>query len=210
MKIKLFYHLYAINSWYTIFIDQLRILLTSGLYDACEEVNIGFIGFAEDKQLFDRLFVALYPKLKIRYYSNEPTDYEFPTLKLIEDNLGGYVGFYFHTKAVTRPFEPIINQWRLWIEEAVLNRWPEHYKNVCDGYDASSVNYLTSPDHFSGNFWWFNRDYILRLPPIDSLDKHNRFHAEQWICMCADKRIYSKEFVEPGRDTFLIQYKPSI
>ncbi len=207
MKIKIFYHLYCINDWYTVFTDQLRIMLTSGLYDACEEVNIGFIGFAEDKQLFDRLFVALYPKLKVRYFSDNPMEYEFPTLKLIEEDLSAYVGLYFHTKGVTRPFEPIISHWRSWLNESVVNRWQEHYKNVCDEYDVSSVNYLTSPDHFSGNFWWFNRDYILKLPRIDSLDKNNRYHGEQWVCMCEDKHLFSKEFKEPGRDVFTIKYK---
>lgn len=207
MKIKGFWHIYAISHWYTIVVSQLRILLTSGLYDACEEINIGFIGFAEDKQLFDKFIGDLYPKLKIKYYSNEPTDYEFPTLRLIEDDISAYAGFYFHTKGVTRPFEVVINQWRMWLEESVLWRWREHYKNVCDEYDASSVNFLRSPDHFSGNFYWFNRDYIFKLPKIDSLDKNNRYHAEQWCCMCADKHIFSKEFKEPGRDVFKIQYK---
>lgn len=207
MKIRAYWHIYAINHWYSVVIDQLRILLSSGLYDACEEINIGFIGFAEDKQLFDKFVVSQYPKLKIRHYSSEPTEYEFPTLRLIEEDKGQYVGFYFHTKGVTRPFEVVINQWRNWLNEGVICRWITHYQNVCNGYDASSVNYMRSPDHFSGNFWWFNRKYIDRLPRIDSLDKSNRYHAEQWICMNKDKRIFAEEFIEPGRDVFKIQYK---
>ena len=207
MRIKIFYHLYAINDWYTIFIDQLRIMLTSGLYDACEEINIGFIGFAEDKQLFDRLFVNQYPKLKVRYYSDNPMEYEFPTIRLIEEDTSNYAGLYFHTKGVTRPFEPIISHWRAWLNEAVVNNWRLHYENVCNEYDLSSVNYLTSPDHFSGNFYWFNSNYIFKLPKIDDLDKNNRYHAEQWCCMCPDKRVFSKEFKEPGRDVFKIKYK---
>lgn len=207
MKIRGFYHVYAISHWYSIVISQLRIMLYSGLYDACDEISVGFIGFEDDYKLFKRLVVDLYPKFKLCYYSDQPTDYEFPTLRLIERDISGYAGFYFHTKAVTRPFEPIINHWRHWLDESILNRWRLHYDNVCGKYDVSSVNFLTSPDHFSGNFWWFNRDYIFRLPKIDDLDKTNRFHAEQWICMCKNKIIYSKEFMEPGRDVFLMQYK---
>ncbi len=207
MRIRVYYHIYAVNHWYSVVVDQLRILLTSGLYDACESISVGFIGFAEDKQLFDRLIVRQYPKFDVRHYSNEPSEYEFPTLKLIEDDQGDYVGCYFHTKAVTRPFEPIINHWRHWLDESIINRWSTHYENVCNGYDASSVNYMQSPDHFSGNFWWFNRKYIDRLPKIDTLDKTNRYHAEQWICMCKKRNLYATEFVEPGRDVFTIQYK---
>jgi len=207
MRILGFYHCYLINDWYTVITDQLRIILTSGLYDACEEIRIGCIGFPEDKALFERLIVDLYPKFKIRYYSANPEDYEFPTLKLIEQDNSDYVGFYFHTKAISRPFEPIISHWRSWLNEAILNRWREHYERVVNGYDVSSVNEMKSPDHFSGNFWWFNRKYINRLPKIDSLDKTHRWHAEQWICMCKDRKTYAKEFIEPGRDVFLIQYK---
>lgn len=207
MRILGFWHVYMINDWYTVVTDQLRILLTSGLYDECEEISIGCIGFPEEKALLEKLVVNLYPKLKIKYYSQEPMEYEFPTLRLIEADDSEYVGFYFHTKAITRSFETIISHWRLWLNESVINQWRGHRANVENSYDASSVNFCKSPDHFSGNFWWFNRRYIDRLPAIDSLELNNRYSAEQWICMCDHKHIYSEKFVEPGRDVFLIEYK---
>jgi hypothetical protein len=37
--------------------------------------------------------------------------------------------------------------------------------------------------HYSGNFFWFNSEYVSTLPPIDSLDKSNRYNAETWICL---------------------------
>lgn len=208
MIIKGFAHWYLINDWYAIVAGQVRILLTSGLYDACEEINIGCIGFPEDKALLEKFITNLYPKIKIKYYSVDPGEYEFPTLRLIENDNSPYIGFYFHTKGVTRPFEPNIINWRLWLEEAILNRWREHANRVETYYDVSSINEMKSPDHFSGNFWWFRREYINRLPKIDTLDKTNRWHPEQYICMCKDRKTYSKEFIEPGRDTFLMQYKP--
>lgn len=207
MKIKGFYHCYLINDWYTVVTDQLRIILTSGLYDACEEIRIGCIGFHEDRALLEKLIVDLYPKFKIKYFSTNPEDYEFTTLKLIEQDNSQYAGVYFHTKAISRPFEPIISHWRSWLNEAILNRWREHYERVTNGYDVSSVNEMKSPDHFSGNFYWFNRNYINRLPKIDTLDKTHRWYAEQWVCMCKDRKTYAKEFIEPGRDVFLIKYK---
>ncbi len=210
MRILAFWHIYAISHWHAIVSSQMRILLTSGLYDATEEIRVGFIGFHEDRAIFQKHFVNVYPKLKIKYYSNNPPDYEFPTLKLIEQDASDYIGYYFHTKGVTRPFEPAINYWQEWLSEAILNRWVEHAERVSNGYDASSVNKMKSPDHFSGNFWWFNRRYIDRLPKIDTLDKVNRFHAEQWICMCKDRKAYAEEFVEPGRDVFVMQYRKTL
>ena len=206
MKIKGFVHLYLINHWYSIVIDQLRIILTSGLYDACEEINIGCIGTPQEKALLERLVVNLYPKLKIKFYSEDPLVYEFETLRLIENDKSKYVGFYFHAKAVTKPSETIINHWRAWCNEAILWRWREHYGRVTNDWDASSVNFCKSPDHFSGNFWWFNRNWIDRLPEIDRLDWGYRYSAEQWICK-GNGRFYAEEFMEPGRDTFLIKYK---
>lgn len=207
MKIKGFAHFFLINSWYSIVMSQVRIMLTSGLYDACEEISVGCIGFPEDKALLEKFIIDLYPKFKIKYYSANPEDYEFPTLKLIEQDNSDYVGFYFHTKGVTRPFETNIINWNCWLSESILNRWKEHRDRVENGYDLSSVNELKSPDHFSGNFWWFRRSYINKLPKIDTLDKTNRYMAEQWICLYKNRKVYAKEFVEPGKDTFLIRYK---
>jgi hypothetical protein len=83
-----------------------------------------------------------------------------------------------------------------------------HYINVAErGYGASGVNPMHSPDHYSGNFFWFNREYINTLPKISTLDPAWRYHCEQWICMNKDKYIFKGEFKEPGRDVFVMQHK---
>jgi hypothetical protein len=206
MTAKVFWHIWMVSHWYTVITDQMRILLTSGLYDECEEINIGCIGAPDQKAFLEKYFVNVYPKLKIKYYSNRPEDYEFPTLRLIEADDSQYVGLYFHTKAVTRPFEVPINHWRSMMNEQLINRYQEHRDRVENGYDVSSIGYLKSPNHFSGNFWWFNRNYINRCPPIDTLCLTNRFHAEQYICM-GKPNFYSAPHVEPGDAIFPIKYK---
>lgn len=207
MQIKGFWHCYLINSWYTIITDQLRILLTSGLYDACEEISIGCIGSPTDKLFLEMFFINLYPKLKIKYHSVKAEDYEFPTLQMIEADNSEYAGFYFHTKAVTRPFDVMQNHWRAYLNEMIIYRWREHRDRIENGYDVSSVNFMKSPDHFSGNFWWFNRRYIDRLPKIDTLDHSYRWGAEQWICKSKGKFYYPAEFFDYSKDTFLMQHK---
>lgn len=207
MIIRGFWHILLINHWYSIVSEQMRILLTSGLYDKSEEINIGCLGGEKERDLLQKLIVNQYPKLKIRYYSSEITKYEFETLKLIESSERNYIGFYFHTKAVTNFNDTIQNHWREWLNEAILNRWKEHYLNITRGYDVSSVNHCTPPlhpEHFSGNFWWFSRGYVNSLPKIDKLDKSNRWQAEQWICSGHGK-FYATEFVEPGRDVFVMR-----
>jgi hypothetical protein len=204
MKIKGFWHVWAVNSWYVIFAHQMRVLLSSGLYDACEEISLGVIGSPSEKYFLEMYFVRQYPKLKIKYWSERAEDFEFPTLRLIVADNTEYAGFYFHTKGVSRPFETVVSHWGMFLLEAVINQWKGHYQNILNGYDASSVNYMESPNHFSGNFWWFNRAYINRCAPIESLDPTNRYHAEQWICTGNGKYIYSP-FTEPGDTLFLMQ-----
>lgn len=202
--VKGFWHVYLVNHWYSVVTDQLRILLSSGLYDRSEIIKIGCIGTVAERDLFLKLIIALYPKLSLEYFSTNPLEYEFPTLRLIQNDNSRYVGYYFHTKAVTRPSDTVINHWRAWLNESILNRWQGHYENVVGLYDVSSVNFIESPRHYSGNFWWFNRSYINKLINIDMLDHKNRFAAEQWICRYRKGNFFHKEFIEPGRDIFKI------
>jgi hypothetical protein len=196
-----------INHWYAIVSDQMRILLTSGLYDACEEISIGCLGRPEERASLEKYFIDIYPKLKLRYSSAIPSEYEFPTLKLIEKDDSDYAGFYFHAKGVTKPLATEVGHWTAFLNEEMLNQWQRHYENISEnGFDVSSVNYLKSPDHFSGNFWWFNRKHINNLPPIDALDHGNRWHAEQWIVM-GNGKFYYPEFREPGETPFTMKYK---
>jgi hypothetical protein len=205
MKVNGFWHIYMINHWYSVCVDQLRILITSGLYDRCEEISIGCIGTPQEKRFLEMYFVNVYPKLKIKYYSERAEDFEFPTLQLIEDDNSDYAGVYFHTKGVSRPFETVIQHWREFLNEEVLNQWGWHYQNILKGFDVSSVNHKASPDHFSGNFWWFNRRFIDRLPKISALNHKYRYHAEQYICMAEGNLAY-QQFREPGDTAFTIKH----
>jgi len=206
MIVKGFWHIYMINHWFSIVTDQIRILLTSGLYDECDEINIGCIVTPLQTNLLQKFFVDIYPKLRIEAYSEDPLEYEFLTLRLIEEDKSDYVGFYFHTKAVTRPDDVAQNNLRAWLNESILNRWKGHRHMVEHAWGASSVNRMHSPAHYNGNFWWFNRRYVDRLPRLDTLDHTERWKAEQWICMCEGGQ-YSNEFLEATNTPFKIRYE---
>lgn len=210
MIVKGFWHVFLTNHWYTIVSEQLRIILFSGLYERCQEISIGCIGNTVERDWLQRCFVNLYPKLKIKYWSERPEDYEYPTIRLIQQDHGFNVGFYFHSKGVTHPTETAFNHWRGWLNEAILNQWEVHYNNIMSGYDVSSVNFLKSPDHFSGNFFWFNREYINLLPLVDRMDWSYRWGPEQWICR-GKGHYFKGKTKEASRDVFYIKYeKPCI
>uniref|UniRef100_A0A6M3ILI6 Uncharacterized protein n=1 Tax=viral metagenome TaxID=1070528 RepID=A0A6M3ILI6_9ZZZZ len=204
MIIKIFWHILLQNHWYCIVTCQLRILLYSGLYDACDSITIGCLGDKKERDYLQRFIIDMYPKIKIGYFSENPLEYEFPTLKLIEEDNSEYTGLYFHNKSVTKPNDTIISHWKYFLEEKILNQWGQHYQNILKGFDVSSVNYLRSPNHFSGNFWWFNREYIYNCPMVDKLNHNYRWHAEQWICM-GKGNFYYPAFQEPGETVFKIK-----
>jgi hypothetical protein len=206
MRILGFYHIFLVGHWYSVVSDQIRILITSGLYDRCEEINIGCIGTPQEKAYLDKFIIAPYPKLKVKYYSQRPEDYEFPTLELIEKDRSDYWGFYFHAKGVTKPDATDVNHWRSVLNEYCLNQWGVHFQNLVMGFDVSSINHLNSPDHFSGNFWWFNRKFINKLPKISTLNQKNRYQAEQWVCMVSGTFAYQR-FREPGDTVFTIKHE---
>lgn len=207
--IKGFYHILLINHWYSIVAGQMRILLSSGLYNACHEINISCLGSGENREYLKKYFADNYNKLHIRYYSENEKEYEFPALQLIENDHDDYVGFYFHSKGVTAPEEVHKNHWREWLNEGVLNNWKLHFSNIdAGGYDISGVNAIAG-DHriyYSGNYWWFDSKYIKKLPKIGHLNKLDRYDAEQWIAMDKERKMFMGRCVEPENESFKINY----
>lgn len=182
MKIRGFWHILMINKWVNIIADQLNALLESDLYDTCEEISIGCIGHADEKKKLEQI-LSNYPKIHIKAYSEVMEEYEFLTLRLIEKDPSQYIGFYFHTKGVTRPRDEMQTKERNFLNEIMLNQWRTHRYIIETGYDISSVNYLTIPNRFSGNYFWFSRERFNKLPRIDTLDVTDRFQAEKLIYM---------------------------
>jgi hypothetical protein len=180
--IKGFWHIYMVSLWHDIVQEQIKILLSSGLYEECDEVNIGCIGSMINAEKLMRSILP-YPKLKIRFHSVISEKFEFPTLQLIEQTPGDFVGFYFHLKGVTKPRDGMQFKERLFLNEIMLNQWRTHKSIIDAGYDISSVNYLSIPSRFSGNYFWFNRKRIERLPRLKTVDQTNRYNAEYWIYM---------------------------
>jgi hypothetical protein len=184
--IKGFWHIYMINNWKAIMREQLRILIDSGLYDASFEISIGCLGSANNLLLLEQEIMKFY-KLHIKYYSTKPHEYEFPTLQLIEEDNSDYIGYYFHTKGVTRPTDTMQPKERQFLNDMILGHWRHHVFLIDTGYDISSMNYLTVPNRFSGNYFWFSRERIVRLPSIKTVDHSDRYNAEKWIYMKKDK-----------------------
>jgi len=198
--IKGFWHIYMVNNWEAIFNEQLQILIKSGLYKECAEINIGCIGNNMNRRKLAMTMINKYSKIKIKAYSKNPKEYEFTTLRLIEADNSKYIGFYFHLKGVSRPKDTMQKKERRYLNETMLNQWRTPYKLLTDGYDIVSSNYLTIPRRFTGNFFWFHRSLINKLPRLKDMDLTDRYVAEYWIHMACTNSLqmlnkYSKKYL---------------
>ena len=65
--------------------------------------------------------------------------------------------------------------------------------NVLKQYDAYGCKYddpIVPPYHYryyAGNFWWSKSSYIRTLPEFTEKEKKNRYWAENWLLLRADK-----------------------
>ena len=183
---KVYYHISMMNNWEEAVKEQISLLVSSGLYDECESVSVGCNGLG-----IERLheLIAPYRKIKIRVYEQSLNTFEFPTLKLIEqDYHDEFYGLYFHTKGVTFPNHSGGKYWRDYMNHFNIVKWRDAVGKLNDGYDTCGVKYLSDKHfpayikHYSGNFFWFKSSYIRNNPKIDSLDLKDRFQAEFWAC----------------------------
>lgn len=189
-KIAIFYHVYQCKDWENLFYNQINSLIISGLYHACDLIYIGING---DKELPINL-----PKFKVHYNLDKSTEND--TLKSLYefcvDNQDHKV-MYFHTKGVTTNWL-YIAKWRYYLEYFIIHRWEDCVKEL-NSNDVVGTEYLTystlmnhdtgemeteSNHHYSGNFWWANSSYIIKLDPnyLSLTDKGwLRYRSEFWI-----------------------------
>lgn len=192
MKIIIAYHAYLYGENYiTMMTEQFRLLLSSGLYQACDKLYIGIVDSANKKPDNGIEWVNYFwkidtdKKIEIVVY---PTNHdETNTLKWIRDysanNPGDYI-LYFHTKGITHFTEPT-EDWRKYMEYFVIENWKDCIQKLNEGFDCCGVIWNTKTiwgdfPHFSGSMFWTKTDYINTLNH-DYLDSDWRLHREFWI-----------------------------
>ena len=171
-----------------ILMDQINYIKQSGLYEKLDYIFITMIG----KQV---KIVNDY-KIKIIYYSPEPLEMEFPSIKLIKyfsDNIEDNIKIVrIHTKGVLN--KPNSLEWRKYLEYFLIEKHElcslllNNYK--CIGVNAQYYfnNINKNRNHFSGNFWWSNSHYIKTLPLLEL--NEDRYVTEHWLIGNLEKNDY--------------------
>lgn len=197
-KIAVFYHLYQINDWAELFLEQFARVKNSGLLDAASYIHIGING----DQPLPYLDMSGNKLERLNVVSNLYRESEADTLVDLwkfSKARPDYKILYFHSKGVThlsktkegwvpRGSSPYVQGWREYLEYFNIDKW-----RVCsdhlDHYDCAGtewvppsacvqIGYNTHP-HYSGNFWWGTADYISTLD-LSSLYS-NKNNCEKWI-----------------------------
>lgn len=179
MNLNIFYHQHAINDYQERFDNTYKKIVDSGLI---KKINAIYL----NTDINDNI---KYPKVtywynEVRFRSESPT-----LMKLREYSFSDGYSLYLHSKGVSQPS---------WCEN---HYWPTLRNNVQDwinlmeyfliykhklaleklsNYNVVGVDYTNTPwDHFSGNFWFANNQYIRTLNFLSN--NSERWKSEEWI-----------------------------
>lgn len=197
-KIVVVYHAFMYgNNYMEMMIEQCRLIITSGLYQAASKIYIGVIESPDRNPLHGKDWLHSFwksssskevgelGKVEIVFYPENKEEVE--TLKWIRDyskkNPGDYV-LYFHTKGITK-FCRATEDWRRYMEYFCVEQWRDCVQKLDEGYDCCGVMWNTRTaigdyPHFSGNFWWANTNHI-NILNHSYLEVNRRVFREFWI-----------------------------
>lgn len=176
--IHVFIHVCNVGHWEEILEEELARIKTSGLYDACQSINLGVLGNADMHS-----FKKKYPKISFLFQSSDMTFFERPTLLRLYDQCRHQphaLVLYLHTKGVTRGGDVNVRDWTRLLEYFNIDKWRDCVTALTQGnHQVCGVNWQGDPQpHFSGNFWWARASYVTTLPRFIASDY---YAPEFWI-----------------------------
>ena len=137
-----------------------------------------------------------------KFSSGNISDFEFKTLSKMQQHAklseNDYY-LYIHTKGVSTPDNPAIDDWRKYMTYFCVEKWKDCINKLNEGADCVGVDWRTDPvPHYSGNFWWASGKHLSKLPDILALGQPGaphvlsvRHNAEFWIGMKPETKSVS-------------------
>lgn len=204
------YHVFCVNNWISLVKEQLGACLDSGLLHITTKLFISCV-YSSDADINDLKETVSQYGVDFEIVVSLPlgeNQFEFPALEYIY-NLAkreDFYVYYFHTKGVSYTVESsskypsskfehlkeCSEAWRKMMEYFIFYKYNVAI-NVLKHYDTYGCKYddpIVPPYHYkyyAGNFWWSKSSYIKTLPAISDKEKQNRYWAENWLLLKADK-----------------------
>lgn len=183
---QIYFHIATIGKYQDIFDEIYSQIIESNLINQVSSINLCIVGQGD-------LNIQESDKIKI-YQDSDISSGEFFTLDLLKtfsDSVEkNHKILYLHTKGVTTPDNPCIDDWRKYMTYFNINQYEKCLYSL-NQYDSCGVDLVSEPAlHYSGNFWWANSSYIKKLPIIDEIRFPKtppilpiRHNGEFWIGM---------------------------
>jgi len=183
---QIYFHIATIGKYQDIFDEIYSQIIESNLINQVGSINLCIVGQGD-------LIIQENDKIKI-YKDSDISSGEFFTLDLLKtfsDSVEqNHKILYLHTKGVTTPDNPCIDDWRKYMTYFNINQYEKCLYSL-NQYDSCGVDLVNDPTlHYSGNIWWANSSYIKKLPTINEIKFPKtppilsiRHNAEFWIGM---------------------------
>ena len=183
---QIYFHIATIGKYQDIFDEIYSQIIESNLINQVGSINLCIVGQGD-------LMIQENDKIKI-YQDSDISSGEFFTLDLLKTFSDSVVQnhkiLYLHTKGVTTPDNPCIDDWRKYMTYFNINQYEKCLYSL-NQYDSCGVDLVNDPTlHYSGNIWWANSSYIKKLPTINEIKFPKtppilsiRHNAEFWIGM---------------------------
>ena len=182
MNIEVFYHMYCVNDCVDRFLKTYNKIQESGLLDACNNVNVVLVG--DDKVERYKTKINFLKKVKTTCFSSD-TKGEMNTLKTIQDfcqSAQDVQVLYLHSKGVSRGKNKNIESWVNYMEYFLIEQYSNCLEKLKE-HDTVGVDLYNKPmNHYSGNFWWANSNYINTLPTFEEGLKRGSVNDPRWYC----------------------------
>lgn len=175
--------------------QQLRLLETTGLMDACDHHVVGLNGGKESLGV-----MRWNEKTKVILHGLESRA-ENLTLVALEQWLPGHEDWYvlyFHCKGATHPpgdYSDFNTRWRNCMTKHCIENWKTCVADLDGGVESCGCHWMTgladgTQNIWAGNFWWAKASFLLTLPSIFLRDRikvsgiadvESRYESEVWI-----------------------------
>lgn len=184
---------------YCIVHEQISWLLSSGLWDAAQQIVVGINGPEEESSQYARLVIPKKAQLVFHGQDSFSENLTLITLELWAKQHPGWDVFYHHAKGATHvPGSQKEQEWtrcRDCMTSHLVGDWKRCVKDL-RSYDAVGCHWMPgqgsdrSQNIFAGNFWWTTSDFIARLSSILLRDRirtsgvaslESRWEAEVWL-----------------------------
>ena len=195
-------------------IEAMEALRTSGLLDACDELNVGINSL--EIEAADYALVALPPKAKIIWHGRAFS--ENLTICALHEwckTHPGWAVLYFHCKggASHEPGSPYLvgvsEPWRRTMTAYMVGGWRQCVADLESGADIVCCHWLWNmadgSQHIpAGNFAWLNSNFVASLPSM-----YDRERIKQDGIGAASSRYEAEVFWGNGRRPVVSQHMPN-